>query len=349
MLYVFFGLDEFSCAESLRELERDYWPDPTLADLNRTVLDGRTATLAEMRHHCDAVPFLAERRLVIVENLVTRLEARKRGREQAAEGQDETQQSSSTPAKALLEELLSYLPTLPPTTDLVLLDSGLASRDSSGRVVRWARSNKAHAVVREHGKKTEGELARWIGQRARSMGTQIDGRAVAELVQLIGDDLRALANEIDKLALYVSEGAPITVDAVRQLVAHSQEAGIFNIVDAISNRQWERAVAELRQIFQDGAHPLYVLTMINWQYRLIAQAHALMDEQLPPARLAKRLRIAEYPAKKAQALARLYTRSQIEDAYSRLLETDLAIKTGQLEGQLAIEIFVAEQAGLHAP
>ena len=69
--YVFHGTDELTRAETLANFRSRLGPADT-ADLNTTFLDGRRATLAELRHACDAIPFLAEKRLVIVEGLLAR-------------------------------------------------------------------------------------------------------------------------------------------------------------------------------------------------------------------------------------------------------------------------------------
>jgi DNA polymerase III subunit delta len=346
MLYLFFGEDEFACEEALRELESDYWSDPGMADLNRTLLDGRSLTLAELRHHCDAIPFLAERRLVIVEKLITRLDGNKGSRSADADEEEADELPASTSAKELLDALLAYLPNVPDTTDLVLIDAGLGPKQSRGRIARWAAGQEGRSVVKQFSHIKGGELQKWIAARVKQAGGQIERPAAARLAQLIGDDLRALSNEIDKLILFPASGEPITADLVQRMVANSQEASIFDIVEAIGNRKWESAIARLRQILYEGAHPLYVFSMIQWQYRLIAQAHALADERLSVPELAKRMGVKPYPAEKAQAQARRYTREQLVATYDRMLETDLAIKTGKLDPSLALELFITGQAGL---
>ena len=74
--YLFHGTDEFTRAETLASFKRRLGP-PDTVDLNTTLLDGGRLTLAELRHDCDAIPFMAEKRLVIVRGLLTRLAARK--------------------------------------------------------------------------------------------------------------------------------------------------------------------------------------------------------------------------------------------------------------------------------
>jgi len=79
MFYVLHGEDEFSRSEVLAEMKAKMG-DPAMADLNTTFLEGRKVTLAELMHTCDTVPFLADRRLVIVEGLLTRLQGRGKGK-----------------------------------------------------------------------------------------------------------------------------------------------------------------------------------------------------------------------------------------------------------------------------
>jgi len=68
--YVFHGTDEFTRAETLADFQRRLGPSDTV-DLNTTILDGKSLTLGKLRHACDAIPFLAEKRLVIVQDLLT--------------------------------------------------------------------------------------------------------------------------------------------------------------------------------------------------------------------------------------------------------------------------------------
>ncbi len=87
MFYVFHGEDEFGRSEKLggmrAQLAKD---DPVTADLNTNFLDGRNLTMGELRHAGDSIPFIAKRRMVIVDGLLTRLAPGKRKGDQRAKG-----------------------------------------------------------------------------------------------------------------------------------------------------------------------------------------------------------------------------------------------------------------------
>src|SRR5450759_2694753 len=75
MYYIFHGADEFSRTQQVNKF-RAQMGDPQFADLNTLQFDGRKVALGELQHACDAVPFLAQKRLVIVEGMLVRFDPR---------------------------------------------------------------------------------------------------------------------------------------------------------------------------------------------------------------------------------------------------------------------------------
>src|SRR5512139_3269655 len=110
MFYILHGEDELGRSDLVAEF-RSQVGDVSMRDLNTTILDGRQVTLAELIHASDAVPFLAEKRLVVVEGLLTRLASRRKASEHEAE--------LSGASKELLTGLLDYLARVPDSTRLV--------------------------------------------------------------------------------------------------------------------------------------------------------------------------------------------------------------------------------------
>jgi DNA polymerase-3 subunit delta len=149
--------------------------------------------------------------------------------------------------------------------------------------------------------------------------------------------------EIQKLLLY-SEERPIDEDAVRQLVSCIQEANIFALVDAVAEGRTESAQRLLHRLYDDGVPPTHILTMITRQFRLIAQARDL-GKGLSRRQIQDRLRLTQsYVVDKTLSQAKLYDFEGVKRAYCKLLETDLAIKTGTYSDKLALELLVTELA-----
>ncbi|MDH4299919.1 MAG: DNA polymerase III subunit delta, partial [Dehalococcoidia bacterium] len=168
-------------------------------------------------------------------------------------------------------------------------------------------------------------------------------QAVNLLAELIGGDLWAMDCEIQKLLLY-SQDRPITEDDVGQLVSCIQETNIFALVDAVAEGRTQLAQRSLHRLYDEGVPPAYILVMITRQFRLIAQAREL-TKGLSRMQIQDRLGLkSSYSLDKTLSQARLYDFENVKRAYDKLLETDLAIKTGRYSDKLALELLVAELA-----
>ena len=174
-------------------------------------------------------------------------------------------------------------------------------------------------------------------------GGDITPQAVNLLAELIGGDLWAMDGEIQKLLLYAQERS-IGEDDVRQLVSCIQEANIFAMVDAVAEGHRELAQRILHRLCDEGVAPIYILVMITRQFRLIALARDL-GKGLSRPQIQSRLGLKSgYALDKTLSQARLYDFEGVKRAYDKLLETDLAIKTGKYSDKLALELLVTELA-----
>lgn len=315
--YVFHGEDEFTRAETLADFERQLGP-PDTVDLNTIVLDGADVTLADLRHACDAIPFLAEKRLVIVEDLLSGIASRE--------------------DQGLRDALTEYLPRLPETTRLVFVEEEalpsthpileLAQRAETGYVKRFERPDAK-------------ALPRWIGERAREHGGEIEPRAAHRLAVVVGDDLRLLDQEIAKLVTYTNAERAITTADVERLVPYSQDAVIFDLVDALGQRDGRAAAQTLHRLLDEGEHPLGLLGMVVRQFRLLIQVEELKAKGASAREVARVLELHPFPARKLCNQAPHFTAAQLEKIYRHLSDTDVKIKTGEIEAEVALDLLVA--------
>jgi DNA polymerase-3 subunit delta len=331
VFYVLHGEDEFSRSEVLAEMKAKMG-DPAMADLNTTFLDGSKVTLAELMHACDAVPFLADRRLVIVEGLLTRLEGVGKGK--ADRGKEQ-------PAwkKEYLEELTAYLKRLPETTRLVFVEG--KSIHPNHPVLKMALADKKRGYAREFRPPTSGKLRQWITDRVERKEGEIEASAAEELAAFVGSDLRLLDKELDKLISYVDRARPITKADVHLLVSYVQQANVFEMVDALGGRDGEQAIKLLHHLLEDGEHPLSLLGMIVRQFRIMIQVKDLAERGIPPSNIGAQLGLHRFVAEKGLRQSRNFSMEQLETIYRKLLETDLAIKTGQMDQVLALDMLIA--------
>ena len=328
MLYILHGQDDFSLNQALEKIKADLGDRETVAT-NTTRLEGQHLTLAQLRNQCDTAPFLSLHRLVIVDGLLGRFEEKqsrpRSGKVRSRNGLGEW------------EGLDAHIEQMPDTTVLVLVDGELKNINPLLKKLSPLAEVRGFPLLR--GK----DLKAWIRQRVRHEGGDISPQAVNLLAELIGGNLWAMDGEIRKLRIY-SQERPISEDDVRQLVSCIQEANIFALVDAVAERRTELAQRILHRLYDEGAEPIHILGMITRQFRLIAQARELA-KGLSRLQIQNMLGLKQsYVADKTLGQAKLYDFEGVKRAYGKLLEADLAIKTGKYSDKLALELLVTELA-----
>lgn len=312
MIYLFYGPNELACSEAVAELRTGLPAE--VADLNVSVLGGRKLTIEQLVAACEAHPFLAERRLVIVYDALKHSKAGK-GR----------------------EELRSYCERVPATCDLVFVEQEEVDR----RHLLFTYLSK-HGVVRAFPLLQGAELLRWIEQQAKMLHVTIEPAAAQRLVELAGNDSRLLANELAKLASYVGRNGKIDLRAVDRLVTDQQEQNLFAFLDELSSRRLGPALRGARALIEDGQAPPYVLFMLARQIRILLRVRQLLSQRRRADEIAAELNLKPFVARKATEQARNFSLPELIHAHDRLLELDHAIKTGRIQAETALELFVVE-------
>jgi DNA polymerase-3 subunit delta len=324
-IYLFDGDDEFAISESIEKI-RIKLGDVNIAEMNTTRLDGRSFSLNQLKDAVATVPFLASKRMVILTHPTARLK-------------DRSEQ----------EEFINYLRAEKPTTKLVLVENEFltSERDrKDGRLnwlEKWASSPQQvkRVYIRHHAQPGGALMVKWIQEHVKTMGGQITSQAAVSLTNQIGDDTRLATQEITKLLTYVNFARPVDTDDVEHLTPLTAKIGDFELVNALRDRDQRKAQALLQRSLQED-DPLRIFQSIVFQIRVLIVARELLDERATINDIPKSLKIGYYPAKLAMESALRYSSKFLELIYHRLLDLDEAIKTGQMDPDLALELLVIE-------
>ena len=337
MILLLHGPDALSRSEEIAKLQNQLG-DPSMASLNSTRLDGRQVSAKELIQVCSALPFLSDRRLVIVDDLASHTAP--------AEGEEaSTERAAKGKKQNLLKEILEYLPHVPETTHLVFNEEkDIPERHPLHKQIAALGAN----AVRNFALPKNEKLDRWITQRAKGKNAQIEPGAVTALALYVGSNLQLLDSELEKLAIYAQD-RPITMQDVHQLVSYVREESVFRFVDALGEKKGALASSLFHQLLEDNremSQILPLLSMIVRQFRQLVQVKELTDQRATPSEI---MRILHLPyaqlVDNLRLQARNFTFEQIEDIYAKLQRIDVGIKTGAVEGELAIDLFIAETCG----
>ena len=316
--YIFHGEDEYNIAAQVQTMR-----DQMLDNINTSEFDGTKATAGEILAAVRVLPFLGDKRLVIVRDMISHVSRR----------------GASKDAKEDYKKLQETLPTLPKSARLVFWEQKELS--AKNKLVQLANTEKSGYIKSFSIPKN---INSWLGQKAREYGVEIQPAAAGALANVVGKDLRAADSEMFKLAAYVGDGETITARDVALLTSYVAEADIFAMVDAIGQRNGRLALTHLKQLLVDG-QPLQLFAMIVRQFRFILLAREWMDNGGGVTELPSALGVHPFVAKKVAAQAKGYRNiREIEGIYRELLATDVAIKTGKIKDQLGLELMIASLA-----
>lgn len=313
MLHLLHGENGLQRQEALAQIIAESGLMEDFRDMNTEILEGVTPP-SDLRQACSVMPFLGEARIVIARNLLS---------------------ASRTDA---IQDILALLPEIAPTTHLIFDED--KSLPKSHPILK--RSQTIEFTIQHFAVPDTRSLPGWVVQRTHFRGGEIERRAAAVLAQNIGGNLRLLDQEIQKLLLYIGERDEITVEDVQVMVPYIQSADvIFQLVDAVGQRDGRHAVTYLHRLLEVGEHPLGIFGMIVRQFRLLIQIRWLIDQHYPQPQIVSRLKLHPYVAKKVAAQADRFTPSQLRQAYRLLMAADLSIKRGEVPAELALDMLVA--------
>lgn len=311
---VIYGNDDFLRAEALGRVMEDVLGGDR-DNMGLAEFDGDTAELRDVLDECRTASLLASTRLVIVRDADDFVSANR-------------------------EVLEKYFKAPSPTSVLVLVCRS------------WPRTTRLYKAAEQLGGNIACEAPKpaampsWIIERGQqAYGCRIDAGAARRLADLVGPQLGLLNMELSKLATYVAPRTQISEADVEELVGESRTEVVFRIADAICAGDSRRALELWDQVISHDRDAEYrAVGGLAYAFRRLAEAKRQVEQGVPVFDVARKMGPFTDASRLGRELQRFSLR-QWEDLMVRLLEIDLANKTGLGGPQLAIEKLIGSLAG----
>jgi DNA polymerase III subunit delta len=225
----------------------------------------------------------------------------------------------SADAKALER----YLRDPAPATVLALVADGIKRESQLAKLCAKAGEAKFYDVPKS-------KLPSWVGQRFRQLGAHADQEACRLLVELVGDNVVELDNEVRKLATWAAEET-VDATAVSLLAAGRAEVEIFALTDAWGARDVVSALSAAERILErpTGTRRDEISRIVGRlaaHVQRVRESQALAAAGLSPREGASRLKRNPYYVQKLFAQASSFTAEELENALVRVAALDLAVK-----------------------
>lgn len=237
---------------------------------------------------------------------------------------------------AASDALAGYCGDPAPSTCLVFVMTKLDRRKS------WIQALVNHAATVACDPLKPAGLKAWLQRETTTRGLSLSEEAAAYLVARADGSLRALVQDLDKLALSRPQGqkAPAKIEEVVALSPGGHAAiSVFDWAHAVALGRVTEGVAYAHRLVRDEA-PLLLLSILTGQWRKMIHYRALVDEGTAPSKALHALGLPPFAASRVSEGAQRRTLPDLIGGLTWCMETDAAIKGSALSPALAIERLV---------
>jgi DNA polymerase-3 subunit delta len=228
---------------------------------------------------------------------------------------------------------------MPDTTTLVFLEGALSDKNAGFTLFAPIAHTREFAPLRT------GDVSQWIQESAERKHMKIDGHAIAALAGLLGSDLWALSNELERLATF-ADGATVTRDMVIEVTSAARTAKVWDLTDAIVAGDETKALNTLRALVVSGEAPQLIMFMIVRQFRQLVVVKDMTQRRLRRDEIARAAGLPAFRIDPVTTLAHRYAWDTLRRAYAILLEADLSVKRGLADDEAALQVAIHELCAL---
>ncbi len=205
------------------------------------------------------------------------------------------------------------------------------------RLLKAFLEEKGKIMIQEFQPLSGKKLFSWIKKEFESSGAKADTDAIYRLQEATGEDLWRIKNEMEKLALYKKR---IKKEDVDYMVNIGVEINIFQTIDAIAEKRKKDALLLLYDHLQKGDNPLYILSMITYQFRNLISVSDLVERKYSYDAAKSKSGLHHFVFGKTYKQVKLFSSEELKRKYNSLFEMDLKAKTGQIDPVLALHLIL---------
>ena len=310
-MYLLYGLEDYLIQEEIKKIiEKD-----KIEEININKYNLENNMIDNVIEDATTISLFQDKKVIIVENAYI---------------------VSGTINKKLPEQntdlLLDYLNHSNPNTVLIftLIKDKIDTRKKITTLM------KKNGTIKEFN--TVSNINNWITKELEPY--QMDKKEVEYFINRVGNNLSILKEEIDKLKLYKDDEKVITQKDIEQLTHKNIDTDIFKLIDSILSTRKKEALESLEEMMKYGEEPIAIIIMLANQFRIMYQSKQLLKKGYSEREIANLLEIHEFRVKKALEKGRKYSSDEILKKLEDLADLDYQIKSGQLDKNIGLELFI---------
>lgn len=278
--------------------------------MNVSAFEGKEIRPGALVDLAETLPFLADRRVILVED--------------------------SGFFKNSCEALADYLPGVNPSTSFIFVESEVDKRSKTFKAI------KKYGSAVEFARQSEALITKWILGRIGKEKKKITKSVLSLFLERTGFDMSCIDRELEKLLCYTLGREVIEAQDVEAVVTEQIENKIFEMVDAIAARRRKKALDLYYDLLALREAPMRILFLIARQFRTLLEIRELTVKGYTSFEIAGKVKIPEFAVRKNQSQAKGLSKERIYAALKDSADLEEKVKTGGLNDQIAVEIFIVK-------
>ena len=305
-IYLIYGDESFLRKQYKERLKKALSPDED--SMNYSYYEGKDISVGEIIDLAETMPFLAERRTIIIEN--------------------------SPFFKGDAEKIVEYLNNVPDTTYFVFVEETVDKRSKMYKAVA-----KNGCVVEATGL-SEDKLITWILQLLKKDNKKITTNTMHYLLEKIGTNMETIRQEVEKLICYCYDKEVITEEDIDAVCTTQMSNQIFEMLDAMANKRQKVALQMYYNLLALREPPMKILYLIGRQFNLLMQTKMLKQKGYNDRAIAEKIGVPPFAATKYVNQASKFKMEDLKKAVEECVEADEAVKNGSRNDRLSVELLI---------
>lgn len=276
--------------------------------MNSHYYEGKDINVGEIIDLAETMPFLAQRRVLVLEN--------------------------SGLFKSGGEKLAEYLSQLAPTAYFVFVEREVDKRSKLFKTVQ------AEGCVTEFGEQDENTLKRWIGGILKKENKQISEQTATYFLSKTGADMENIRGELEKLICYCLDRDVVTMQDVDDICTSRISNQIFDMVSAIAEQKQQKALELYYDLLALKEPPMRILFLIARQCNTLLQVKELKGKGFDNRAIGPKVGLPPFVVGKYAAQASRFKTAQLQRAVEKCVEAEEAVKTGRMNDVMSVEVLI---------
>ena len=234
------------------------------------------------------------------------------------------------------EKMAEYIANIPESTCILFAEKKVKKNN------RLYKAVTKTGTAEEFGRLTEAEAAKIIAAILKREKINCSSALVYYIIHSVGCDMAALEKEVTKLIAYKGAGSTVEQEDIDAVCTKTLEAKVFDMVKAIGMRNPSQAIKIYRTLIMYNEAPIKIFALVIRQFKIMLQCKVLSSEGKNLNEIKEITGQNFYAVKECTEQSRNFTEDTLKKAVYECLETDTAIKSGQIDGEAAVELIIAK-------